>query len=145
MKLYDRPASLAVSVVVGGWHRTRRGLALEKQVKLNIQNLLPSQRQPPPLLTTMNGQMNGFHNCLIDEDCFLFTSESVGEGHPGKNAHTGLASYLRTAVMCWTQLIFFLLITVCSCLNVWARRTQWMRLNIPGFSFQMTTVNWAGF
>lgn len=28
--------------------------------------------------------MNGFHNSLIDEDCFLFTSESVGEGHPGK-------------------------------------------------------------
>lgn len=32
----------------------------------------------------MNGQMNGFHNSLIEEDCFLFTSESVGEGHPGK-------------------------------------------------------------
>lgn len=32
----------------------------------------------------MNGQMNGFHNSVIDEDCFLFTSESVGEGHPGK-------------------------------------------------------------
>ncbi|CAB1321992.1 unnamed protein product [Coregonus sp. 'balchen'] len=32
----------------------------------------------------MNGQMNGFHNSLIDEDCFLFTSESVGEGHPDK-------------------------------------------------------------
>lgn len=31
----------------------------------------------------MNGQLNGFHNSLIDEDCFLFTSESVGEGHPG--------------------------------------------------------------
>lgn len=36
----------------------------------------------------MNGQMNGFHNSLIDEDCFLFTSESVGEGHPGKTQHT---------------------------------------------------------
>lgn len=33
----------------------------------------------------MNGQMNGFHNSLIEEDCFLFTSESVGEGHPGKS------------------------------------------------------------
>ncbi|XP_075882077.1 S-adenosylmethionine synthase isoform X2 [Nelusetta ayraudi] len=32
----------------------------------------------------MNGQMNGFHNSLIEEDCFLFTSESVGEGHPDK-------------------------------------------------------------
>uniref|UniRef100_A0AAY5KMA6 S-adenosylmethionine synthase n=1 Tax=Esox lucius TaxID=8010 RepID=A0AAY5KMA6_ESOLU len=32
----------------------------------------------------MNGQLNGFHNSLIDEDCFLFTSESVGEGHPDK-------------------------------------------------------------
>lgn len=32
----------------------------------------------------MNGQMNGFHNSLIEEDCFLFTSESVGEGHPGE-------------------------------------------------------------
>ncbi|KAG5281231.1 hypothetical protein AALO_G00068870 [Alosa alosa] len=28
--------------------------------------------------------MNGFHNALIDEDYFLFTSESVGEGHPDK-------------------------------------------------------------
>ncbi|KAG5840316.1 hypothetical protein ANANG_G00187520 [Anguilla anguilla] len=32
----------------------------------------------------MNGQINGFHNSLIEEDCFLFTSESVGEGHPDK-------------------------------------------------------------
>uniref|UniRef100_A0A674PFC9 S-adenosylmethionine synthase n=1 Tax=Takifugu rubripes TaxID=31033 RepID=A0A674PFC9_TAKRU len=32
----------------------------------------------------MNGQVNGFHNSIIDEDCFLFTSESVGEGHPDK-------------------------------------------------------------
>ncbi|CAB1319829.1 unnamed protein product [Coregonus sp. 'balchen'] len=32
----------------------------------------------------MNGEINGFHNSLIDEDCFLFTSESVGEGHPDK-------------------------------------------------------------
>jgi len=30
-----------------------------------------------------NGEINGFHNSLIEEDCFLFTSESVGEGHPG--------------------------------------------------------------
>ncbi|CAJ0948333.1 unnamed protein product [Ranitomeya imitator] len=33
----------------------------------------------------MNGQMlNGFHDSLIDEGSFLFTSESVGEGHPDK-------------------------------------------------------------
>uniref|UniRef100_A0A4W6C7L0 S-adenosylmethionine synthase n=1 Tax=Lates calcarifer TaxID=8187 RepID=A0A4W6C7L0_LATCA len=33
----------------------------------------------------MNVHMNGFHNdSFIDEDCFLFTSESVGEGHPDK-------------------------------------------------------------
>ncbi|KAM4578814.1 S-adenosylmethionine synthase isoform 2-T2 [Fundulus diaphanus] len=32
----------------------------------------------------MNGEINGFHNSLIEEDCFLFTSESVGEGHPDK-------------------------------------------------------------
>uniref|UniRef100_A0A8C6SNY8 S-adenosylmethionine synthase n=1 Tax=Neogobius melanostomus TaxID=47308 RepID=A0A8C6SNY8_9GOBI len=33
----------------------------------------------------MNGRLNGFHiNSLIDDDCFLFTSESVGEGHPDK-------------------------------------------------------------
>ncbi|NP_001080175.1 methionine adenosyltransferase II, alpha L homeolog [Xenopus laevis] len=33
----------------------------------------------------MNGQMlNGFHDELIDEGSFLFTSESVGEGHPDK-------------------------------------------------------------
>lgn len=35
-------------------------------------------------LKMMNGEINGFHNSLIEEDCFLFTSESVGEGHPGK-------------------------------------------------------------
>lgn len=44
-------------------------------------------------VTMMNGQMNGFHNSLIEEDCFLFTSESVGEGHPGKSRHdAGLLS-----------------------------------------------------
>ncbi|XP_061555030.1 methionine adenosyltransferase II, alpha a isoform X2 [Phycodurus eques] len=33
----------------------------------------------------MNGQLNGFHNnSPVDDDCFLFTSESVGEGHPDK-------------------------------------------------------------
>lgn len=35
----------------------------------------------------MNYQMNGFINnssSVYDEDCFLFSSESVGEGHPGK-------------------------------------------------------------
>uniref|UniRef100_A0A8C6P419 S-adenosylmethionine synthase n=1 Tax=Nothobranchius furzeri TaxID=105023 RepID=A0A8C6P419_NOTFU len=33
----------------------------------------------------MNGQLNGFHHELLhEEDCFLFTSESVGEGHPDK-------------------------------------------------------------
>lgn len=51
----------------------------------------------------MNGQLNGFHNSLIDEDCFLFTSESVGEGHPGKNQHTilftSLAQELRVILL----------------------------------------------
>uniref|UniRef100_A0A3Q3WE84 S-adenosylmethionine synthase n=1 Tax=Mola mola TaxID=94237 RepID=A0A3Q3WE84_MOLML len=33
----------------------------------------------------MNCQRNGFHNnSSSGEDCFLFTSESVGEGHPDK-------------------------------------------------------------
>ncbi|MEQ2265499.1 S-adenosylmethionine synthase isoform type-2 [Xenotaenia resolanae] len=33
----------------------------------------------------MNGHLNGFYSdSLHDEDCFLFTSESVGEGHPDK-------------------------------------------------------------
>uniref|UniRef100_A0A8C2TI99 S-adenosylmethionine synthase n=1 Tax=Coturnix japonica TaxID=93934 RepID=A0A8C2TI99_COTJA len=32
----------------------------------------------------MNGQLNGFHDVFIDEGTFLFTSESVGEGHPDK-------------------------------------------------------------
>lgn len=34
----------------------------------------------------MNSYMNGYHNhdSFIDEDVFLFTSESVGEGHPGE-------------------------------------------------------------
>ncbi|KAG7223965.1 hypothetical protein INR49_015222 [Caranx melampygus] len=34
----------------------------------------------------MNSHMNGCHNqdSINDEDCFLFTSESVGEGHPDK-------------------------------------------------------------
>ncbi|KAI1230153.1 hypothetical protein IHE44_0010545 [Lamprotornis superbus] len=30
----------------------------------------------------MNGQLNGFHEVFIEEGTFLFTSESVGEGHP---------------------------------------------------------------
>lgn len=33
----------------------------------------------------MNGQLNGFHDTLIDEGSFLFTSESVGEGHAGES------------------------------------------------------------
>uniref|UniRef100_A0A8D1IRH7 methionine adenosyltransferase n=2 Tax=Sus scrofa TaxID=9823 RepID=A0A8D1IRH7_PIG len=32
----------------------------------------------------MNGQLNGFHDAFIEEGTFLFTSESVGEGHPDK-------------------------------------------------------------
>lgn len=32
----------------------------------------------------MNDQANSFMDEPTDEDCFLFTSESVGEGHPGK-------------------------------------------------------------
>lgn len=32
----------------------------------------------------MNDQANSFINEPTDDDCFLFTSESVGEGHPGK-------------------------------------------------------------
>nr|BAE88041.1 unnamed protein product [Macaca fascicularis] len=32
----------------------------------------------------MNGQLNGFHEAFIEEGTFLFTSESVGEGHPDK-------------------------------------------------------------
>ncbi|XP_069773800.1 S-adenosylmethionine synthase isoform X5 [Narcine bancroftii] len=32
----------------------------------------------------MNGQINGLHQSLLDERTFLFTSESVGEGHPDK-------------------------------------------------------------
>ncbi|XP_051548102.1 S-adenosylmethionine synthase-like isoform X2 [Myxocyprinus asiaticus] len=38
----------------------------------------------------MNGEINGYHNSLIEEDCFLFTSESVGEGHPETVAKTGM-------------------------------------------------------
>lgn len=34
----------------------------------------------------MNGQLNGFHEAFIEEGTFLFTSESVGEGHPGEPA-----------------------------------------------------------
>ncbi|KAG5834789.1 hypothetical protein ANANG_G00265300 [Anguilla anguilla] len=32
----------------------------------------------------MNGHINGYYNSVIEEDCFLFSSESVGEGHPDK-------------------------------------------------------------
>uniref|UniRef100_A0A2K6MDW4 Methionine adenosyltransferase 2A n=2 Tax=Rhinopithecus TaxID=542827 RepID=A0A2K6MDW4_RHIBE len=32
----------------------------------------------------MNRQLNGFHEAFIEEGTFLFTSESVGEGHPDK-------------------------------------------------------------
>ncbi|KAK2493592.1 hypothetical protein MC885_016155 [Smutsia gigantea] len=34
--------------------------------------------------TNMNGQLNGFQEEFIEEGMFLFTSESVGEGHPDK-------------------------------------------------------------
>lgn len=37
----------------------------------------------------MNGQLNGFHDAFIEEGTFLFTSESVGEGHPGEMAGPG--------------------------------------------------------
>lgn len=47
----------------------------------------------------MNGEINGFHNSLIEEDCFLFTSESVGEGHPGKARHAGLLCFPHTAAL----------------------------------------------
>ncbi|RXM92903.1 S-adenosylmethionine synthase isoform type-2 [Acipenser ruthenus] len=40
--------------------------------------------QPSGRFVIGGPQMNGFHNSLIEEDCFLFTSESVGEGHPDK-------------------------------------------------------------
>lgn len=39
--------------------------------------------------TTNNGYSNGSHHNgyeLEDMSTFLFTSESVGEGHPGKNS-----------------------------------------------------------
>ncbi|KAG5855251.1 S-adenosylmethionine synthase-like [Anguilla anguilla] len=32
----------------------------------------------------MNGPPNGWYDCLNDEGAFMFTSESVGEGHPDK-------------------------------------------------------------
>lgn len=42
----------------------------------------------------MNGQLNGFlNNSLSEEDCFLFTSESVGEGHPGKFGRVVVPSF----------------------------------------------------
>lgn len=44
-------------------------------------------------LKMMNGEINGFHNSLIEEDCFLFTSESVGEGHPGKTYKQTLGDF----------------------------------------------------
>jgi hypothetical protein len=39
--------------------------------------------------TKMNGYTNGSHNGYEMEDnaSFLYTSESVGEGHPGKSDH----------------------------------------------------------
>lgn len=40
-----------------------------------------------PQSTHMNGYVNGHANGLYemeDQQSFLFTSESVGEGHPGK-------------------------------------------------------------
>lgn len=46
--------------------------------------------------SSMSGEMNGFHNGFTDEDCFLFTSESVGEGHPGKLLITSLESCTTT-------------------------------------------------
>ena len=38
-------------------------------------------------LTKMNSNLNGSRdNSFNDDQCFLFTSESVGEGHPGELA-----------------------------------------------------------
>lgn len=37
----------------------------------------------------MNGQLNGFHDAFIEEGTFLFTSESVGEGHSGEATGPG--------------------------------------------------------
>lgn len=44
-----------------------------------------------PQSTHMNGYTNGHANGLYemeDQQIFLFTSESVGEGHPGKCSYT---------------------------------------------------------
>uniref|UniRef100_A0A6I8NJE0 S-adenosylmethionine synthase n=2 Tax=Ornithorhynchus anatinus TaxID=9258 RepID=A0A6I8NJE0_ORNAN len=43
-----------------------------------------SSLSPLAAADTMNGQLNGFHEAFIEEGTFLFTSESVGEGHPDK-------------------------------------------------------------
>lgn len=34
----------------------------------------------------MNGPVDGLYDHSINEGAFMFTSESVGEGHPGKEA-----------------------------------------------------------
>ncbi|CAO2605415.1 S-adenosylmethionine synthase isoform type-2 [Lemmus lemmus] len=43
-----------------------------------------SSESRPLTAAAMNGQLNGFHEAFIEEGTFLFTSESVGEGHPDK-------------------------------------------------------------
>lgn len=53
-------------------------------------------------LKMMNGEINGFHNSLIEEDCFLFTSESVGEGHPGKTSKQTWATLQYSTRYCIT-------------------------------------------
>ena len=68
----------------GAEKKKRRGTASKENTQVCYRL---SHQRLPSTTTTMNGQMNGFHNSLIDEDCFLFTSESVGEGHPGKTRH----------------------------------------------------------
>ncbi|KAM6232288.1 S-adenosylmethionine synthase [Spheniscus humboldti] len=71
-----------------GGYKYRRGGGRRAQSAAAVTPLrcFPRSR-PPPLRrrsAAMNGQLNGFHEVFIEEGTFLFTSESVGEGHPDK-------------------------------------------------------------
>ena len=74
-----RPLCLRLSAVIGS-----TGHPVARAFQYYVINRLNPRRD----VRMMNGQMNGFHNSLIEEeeDYFLFTSESVGEGHPGESA-----------------------------------------------------------
>lgn len=49
----------------------------------------------------MNGTTDGFYQHAPSEDSFMFTSESVGEGHPGEcKDHPAAVAFSNDGLRC---------------------------------------------